>query len=428
MSDARSAILSYRGYLLAILLVILSFNSVDRLALGLVLQAIKTDLRLSDTQLGVLTGIAFALFYSVMGVPIARWADRGNRVTIISLTVAVWSAMVSLSALAMSFTQLMLIRIGVAVGEAGCMPPAHSLIADHFTRSERPKAVALYMLGTPLSALIGYFAAGWLNQWYGWRPMFVILGCPGLVLSAIVWFTLKEPRERLPVEVNLRPAQPSFQEVCTALFHLATFRQLFLCFVVMCFFGYGISLWLPAFFIRTFHLGTGELGAWFTVIYGLGGIAGTYIGGSWASRHAAHNERLQLAAMAAAYVCSALLSGLMYLASSQYIAFVALTGTALIGAATNGPLFAMIQTLVPARMRATAIALIYLFANLIGMGLGPLAAGALSDALKPMLGEQSLRGALLCLCPCYFWGALYLWRARNTVGDDLGNRSEEGRY
>src|SRR6202046_5577488 len=168
--------MTYRRYLLAVLLVIQAFNGVDGLALGLVLQNIKVDLHLSDTQLGFLSGIAFALFYSVMGIPIARWADRGNRVTIISVTATAWSVMVALCGMAASFAQLLLIRVGVAIGEAGCIPPAHSLIADYFGRAERPKAVSVYMLAGSLSTLIGYFVAGWLSEFYGWRTMFILLG------------------------------------------------------------------------------------------------------------------------------------------------------------------------------------------------------------------------------------------------------------
>src|ERR1700675_4252021 len=184
----------YRNYLLAVLLVILIFNSVDRVALGLLLQDIKLDLTLSDTQLGLLTGIAFALFYSLMGIPIARWADRGNRVTIITLTTSLWCAAVALCGLAGSFLELLLIRIAVGVGEAGCVPPAQSLIADYFTRAERPRATAVYMLGVPLSAVIGYFLAGALAVRFGWRMTFVFLGLPGLALAVLAGLTLKEPR------------------------------------------------------------------------------------------------------------------------------------------------------------------------------------------------------------------------------------------
>jgi len=428
-------ITTYKRYLLVVLLTILAFNFVDRLALGLVLQNIKADLRLSDTELGFLSGIAFAMFYSVMGIPIARWADRGDRVKIISLTAALWSVAVALCGMASSFLQLLLIRVGVAVGEAGCIPPANSLIADSFVRAERPRAVAVYMLGGPLSVVIGYFLAGWLNEFYGWRAMFTLLGLPGIGLSALGWFTLREPRrEAVSVEITdgtaatgasssetspLTVTQPSLKEVCGTLSANSTFRHLLLCFSVVTFFGYGILQWQPAFFIRSYGLKTGELGTWFAVIYGLGGMLGTYLGGELAYRYAANNERLQLRAMGFAYASFGIVSALMYLSSNHYIAFALMGLTAVGGAMNNGPLYATIQTLVPQRMRAVSIAVIYLFANLIGMGLGPLAAGALSDALKPLVGEESLRYALLILCPGYLWGGWHAWQAGRTVGRDL---------
>jgi len=432
--------LIYRRYLLAVLLVIQAFNGVDGLALGLVLQNIKLDLHLTDTQLGFLSGIAFALFYSVMGIPIARWADRGNRVTIISLTAAVWSVMVALCGMAANFAQLLLIRVGVAVGEAGCIPPAHSLIADYFGRAERPKAVAIYMLAGSLSTLIGYFVAGWLSEFYGWRAMFILLGLPGLVPAALAWFTLREPRrEKLANSVARRaadgadsgadavvPAQdaPSLQEVLATLWKNRTFRSLLLCLSVMSFFVSGILQWQPAFFVRSFGLKTGELGTWFALIYGSASFIGTYWGGELASRRAARNERLQLRVMAIVIANIGVVSALMYLSSNRLVAFGLLGLGVLGGCAANGPLFAIIQTLVPERMRALSIASIYLFSNLIGAGLGPLAAGVLSDILHPLVGEESLRYALLALCPGYLWSGWYLWRASRTVMRDLESARE----
>lgn len=417
----------YKHYLITVLLVIFAFNYVDRLALGLMLQDIKVDLQLTDTQLGFLSGMAFALFYSIMGIPIARWADRGNRVTIISVTIALWSAAVAMCGMATSFVQLLLIRIGVAVGEAGCTPPAHSLIADHFSRAERPRAVARYMVGAPVSLLIGYFVAGWLNEFYGWRTTFIILGMPGLGLAVLAWLTLREPRrEKLeaakanPIaRKESTPHQPSIIEVYKLLWANKTFRHLMFCVSVMYFFSYGIGQWKAAFFIRSYGLQTGELGTWFALIYGVCGILGTYWGGEWASRRAAHNEHLQLRVMALVYCSFAIVSTFIYLAPSYHLAF-ALMGVAAIGGGIiNGPLFATIQTLVPEHMRAMSIALIYLFANLIGMGLGPLAAGALSDAFRPWAGDESLRYSLLVLCPGYLWAGWHLWCASKTVSRDL---------
>jgi MFS family permease len=404
-----------------VLLLILAFNYVDRLALGLLLQNIKTDLSLSDTQLGLLTGIAFALFYSVMGVPIARWADRGNRVTIISVTVALWSAAVALCGAASTFTQLLLIRVGVAVGEAGCIPPAHSLIADYFTRAERPRAVARYMLGVPLSAVIGYFLAGWLNEFYGWRITFVMLGLPGLVLALLARLTLKDPRRqrRVPDAVPSPATQPSLREVGVTLWRNVTFRHLLIGYSVVSFFSYGISKWQPSFFIRSFGLDTGELGTWFAFIYGAGSMTGMYLGGELASRRAANNETLQLKCIAAVYFLFGFVMASAYLSSTPALAFAFLGFAAIGSAATVGPLFATIQTLVPERMRAMAIATVYLFANLIGMGLGPLMVGMLSDAFRPWAGEQSLRYALVVLCPGYTVAAFHLWRASRSVAKDL---------
>jgi MFS family permease len=419
----------YRNYLLTVLLVLQAFNGVDAIALGLVLQNIKLDLSLSDTQLGLLSGIAFALFYSVMGMPIARWADRGNRVAIISLTAGLWSIMMALCGKATNFTQLLLIRAGLAVGESGCMPPAQSLIADYFSRSERPRALAVFLLGGSVSTLIGYFLAGWLSELYGWRMMFLMLGLPGLVPAILAWLTLKEPRRRMQTTspgIESRghaviPAsyQPSIRHVCTTLLTKRTFRHIILCFSVMTFFGSGILQWQPAFLIRSYGLKTGELGTWFAVIYGFGSMLGTYVGGELASRLATNNERLQLRATALVYSCFSIISALIYIVPNYHLAFALMALAAVAGSAANGPLFATIQAIVPDRMRAVAIATIYLFANLIGWGIGPLAAGALSDLLRPWAGEESLRYALLALCPGYFWGGWHLWQASKSVNGDL---------
>lgn len=427
---------AYKRYLLNVLLLILTFNYLDRSVLALALQTIKLDLHLSDTELGFLSGIAFALFYAVMGIPIARWADRGNRVTIIGITTALWSVMVALCGMAGNFLQLLLIRIGVAVGEAGCVPPAHSLIADYFTRAERPRAVAIYMLGSPVSVVVGYFLAGWLNEFYGWRATFIMMGLPGVGLATLAWLSLREPRlgksarntlKTTPASTSLAqpetetswPVHATLREVRKSLWANRTYRHLLICFSVLSFFSQGIWQWQPAYFVRSYGLKTGELGTWFAVSVGLTGIVGMLVGGEMASRAAAHNERLQLKAMAVAFAGFGALSAGVYLSPNQYVAF-GFVGLAAMGVTTAiGPLFGTLQTVVPQHMRAMSIAVIYLFANLIGMGLGPLAAGALSDALRPWVGDDSLREALLILCPGCFWAAWHGWQASKTVSWDL---------
>lgn len=413
---------AYRSYLLTLLVLILAFNFIDRLALGIVLQDIKVDLELSDTQLGLFTGIAFAIFYAVMGIPIARWADRGNRITIISLTTAVWSVAVALCGAAGSFVQLMLVRIGVAVGEAGCQPPALSLLSDYFNRAERPRAISLYNLGWPVALVAGYLAAGWLNELYGWRATFVIVGVPGLLLALLARFTLKEPRLTRSTPEQSFPSsasQPALREVLALMWSNAAYRHLLLCLALSHFFTYGIQQWQPAFFVRSHGMTTGELGTWLAVVYGGGGLLGTYVGGELAARYAENNERLQLLALAVLYVAFGVLTVAVYMSPGYAVALVALGLSAISGAATNGPIFAATQTLMPPRMRALSIAVALFFCNLIGMGFGPLAAGALSDALQPMFHDDSLRYALVAFCPGFLWCAWHLWQASKTVADDV---------
>lgn len=420
--------------MLLVLMLVNGFTSIDFSALGLALQSIKVDLHLSDTQLGFLTGMAFALFYSVMGVPLARWADRGNRVTLIAMCTALYGGAVALCGAAGSFLQLMTIRIGVAVGEAGCLPATNSLLADYFTRAERPRAVAISLLGAPISVLVGYFLVGWLNQVYGWRLTFALVGAPGLLLAAIIALTLKDPRADRSSNDSLNatgrksalvgrtlptPVQPSLKEVGRTLWSKRTFRHLLYGFSALSFFGGGIAQWQPAFLIRSFGLSTGALGTWLTLIYGLGGFFGTWWSGRWASRHAASNERRQLKAIALGCSVAGATSAMLYLSPNQYYAFGFMAITAVGFSMVTAPLFATLQTLVPQGMRAVSLALIYLFSNLIGMGFGPLTVGTLSDLLRPFVGEESLRYALLAMTPGYLWAGWHLWLARKTVANDI---------
>lgn len=427
-SPAVAATPLYKNYMLILLMVILAFNYVDRLALGLVLQDIKASYDLSDTQLGLLSGLAFSLFYSVMGIPIARWADRGNRKAIITITTALWSVAVAVCGFVTSFPQLLAARVGVAVGEAGCMPPANSLIADYFSRAERPRALGIYMLGSSLSMLVGYLLAGWLNEKYGWRVMFQILAIPGLLLALIAWLTLREPRANsrktaragmsaTPAAVAM-PAY-SLREVFVTLWRNDSFRCLWLTFSIMSFFSHGVVQWQPSYFVRSFGMRTDELGVWLTLIYGVGGTIGSYVGGALATRYAANNEALQLRATGWLYAGYGVGMAGVFLCQNVYAAIALNTACVLAASLVTGPLFGTIQSVVPERMRAMSITLIYLFANLVGMGIGPLATGALSDFFAQWVGADSLRYALLTLCPVAIWGSWYLLTAAKTVERDI---------
>ena len=409
--------LAYKHYMLGLLTVVGAFNYLDRGVLSLIMEPIKQDFQLSDSQLGLLTGFAFALFYALAGIPIARWADRGNRNTVVFVTTALWSAMVALSGVVGNFTQLLLVRIGVAVGEAGCLPPAQSLIADHFDRSERPHAMAIYWLCSPISMLMAYLGGGWLVEFVGWRITFMVIGVPGILLAILVKFTLREPR--LKQKATRVVEHPPFKKVLNTLWQQHSFRHIVMAFCVSYFFGAGIAVWMPTFFIRSYGMETGELGTWLALVYGVTGLFGTYLGGVLVNRYAACKEALQMRAVALVFILSGLLSVMVYLSSNKYIALALLAMIGIIGALSNGSVFSAIQSLVNDRMRSVAIALLFLLANLIGLGLGPIAAGVLSDLLTPMFAQESLRYSLMVLSPGYLWVAYYYWKASNTIEADI---------
>jgi MFS transporter, Spinster family, sphingosine-1-phosphate transporter len=280
-----------------------------------------------------------------------------------------------------------------------------------------------------------------LNQLYGWRVTFIFIGLPGLVLAALAWFTLQEPRHRKQASqvsvpacsspeafcvdasslgaTALRQPQASFKEVCFTLWANRAFRHLLFASSVMYFFGYGIWQWMPAFLIRSHRLQTGEIGTWFAIILGAGGLLGTYWGGELASRYASNNERLQLRVMSGVVASLGFICPFIFLTHNHYLAFAIMGFATVVWRTTDGPLVATMQTLVPSQMRATSIAVVFLFANLIGMGIGPLMTGVLSDAFRPWAGNESLRYALMAMSPGYLWCGWHAWRASQTVTRDL---------
>jgi predicted MFS family arabinose efflux permease len=416
----------YRSRMLTLLAVVYALLFADRIFVPLLIEDIKRDMQLTDTQVGFLTGMAFALFYSTLGIPIARWADRGNRITIISLATALWSAMMMCGGLAATYVQLLLARIGAAVGEAGCVPPAQSLIADYYERKERARAMSLYMVGGQAAILLGSVAVGWLNQRYGWRVAFWVLGAPGVLLALLVRFGLHEPRLRAAAPQQSAGEPAGYLAEFKILWRQRAYRHLTTGITIVTLFGFGIGQWMPPFLIRTYDVDTAQLGWWYALIWGVGGMVGTYAGGHLVSRYIADDEPLQLKAMAVLMVGFIPLYLGVYLIHSIPVVLSLMVVGALFYTATTAPGFALIQQVVPAHMRAMAIAVMLLLSNLIGMGLGPVAVGVLSDYLAPRLGEGSLRMALVIWTPGYLWAAFHLLRARRYVrGDIESSRAQE---
>ena len=269
----------YRQYVLGILLVVYVFNFIDRQILSILLEPIRQDLKLSDTQLGFLSGVAFAIFYATMGIPIARLADRTSRVNVIAWSLTAWSVMTAICGPAMNFWQLMLGRIGVAVGEAGASPASHSLISDYFVPETRASAMGIYAMGVPIGTLIGLLAGGWLVHFFDWRTAFIMVGLPGVLMAIIVRMTVKEP-PRGNSEAIMKEQEPvPLKEAIAFLWARPSFRHVVLAVAFHAFVSYGYNGWLPAFFARSYGMGSAEIGSWLAPLIGVFAGLGTFSGG-----------------------------------------------------------------------------------------------------------------------------------------------------
>lgn len=386
--------------------------------MGLLLEPIKKDLQLSDTQLGFLTGIAFGLFYALLGVPIARWADRGNRVTITSMAIALWGATVMSCLFVTNFVQLAGARVAAAMGEAGCMPPTYSLVGDYFPRSaERTRAMAIYMLASPLSSVVGYIGGGWIGQRYGWRIAFFVAGIPALLVAVAVKATVREPRAQ--VHEKQKVQRQRLIAVVNTLWERRSTRHLSAAIILLLTMGLGLGPWYAAFMIRNHSMDTAGLGVWFGVIFGVCGTIGILLGGYVASRWYALDDRGQMRLSAFVVASQVPCYVLFLLVPSKLCALIALAPLIMQFNFILAPAFALMQRLVGNDMRATAIAVVMLLANLVGMGIGPQVVGILSDLLRPFSGNNSLRYAMLVMSLISLWAAKHFWLVGETVKTDL---------
>jgi MFS family permease len=423
----------YRRYVLIVLMVTYAFNMLDRQIVTILAEPIKRDLHLADWQLGAVTGLAFALFYTVLGIPVARLADRANRVTIIAGALAIWSAFTIACGFARSFPALLLMRIGVATGEAGCTPPAHSLITEYAPKEKRASALAFYSLGIPLGSLLGLAMGGLLADSLGWRTAFVLAGAPGLLLAVVVALTIKEPRRSVAgigaptPTLSLRAAMAELRAKRS--FWLVAAAGGFSSFVF-----YGHSAFYGSFFLRTHgealgRLGEqtglgpiGFLGVTLGLLVGVGAGLGTWFGGFLADRAARSNVAGYARIPALATLVGAPAFALVMAPSSLELALALVLPAVLANGLTFGPAFAAVQTVARPEVRATAAAVLLFLVNIIGLGLGPLAIGALSDLLARQLGpEAGLRWSMALLASVMLIAAaLFGLAARSLRQDEAG--------
>jgi MFS family permease len=410
---------AYARYVLGVLFAVYVVNFIDRQILAILLEPIKADLGVSDTAMGFLTGIAFALFYTVAGIPIARLADRSTRRTVIAVGLAVWSGMTVLSGLARSFGQLALARIGVGIGEAACTPPAHSLLADYFPPHRRGTALAVYGMGIHVGILFGFLVGGWMNALFGWRQALFVVGAPGLLLAVVVRLTVREPVRGAADGVIVGPEAVPFQAAMREVRSLHSLLHMTLGAGLHSFAGYALAGWGPAFLARVHHMGSAEIGTWLGLITGFGGAAGAILGGVLSDRLGRRDARwtLWVPAIASTIEVPLLLASL--LASSATMALVMLVPAVLAGAVWLGPIFAASQNLARPAMRAFTSAIMIFVVNLIGLGLGPQAVGVLNDVLGPRFGPEAIRYSLCLVGLTNLWAAAHFARAARTFRADL---------
>ncbi len=408
----------YRWYVLGVLMIVYAFSFMDRQIVSILLEDLRLEFDLSDTQLGLLSGIAFALFYATLGVPIARLADRSNRVRIVSIAITVWSAMTAVCGLAGSFWHLFLARIGVGVGEAGGGPPSHSLVSDYFDPTERSVAMSIYSMGPTVGTFIGLAAGGWVAQEYGWRWAFAVVGLPGILLAVLLYTTVKEP-VRGALDNAVKPAQRlGFNATVRELVKNRLWLWNMLGHTSAIFVGYGFSSWKPALYLRQFDLSQAEVGTLIGTMALLVGVPGLLVGGLIGDRLIARSRKLAVRCIAYAQllVVPLYVLGLM---ADGWLAATALLGLGLVFYQLGyGTSISIGLSAVNPHQRALAASFGFLIANLLGLGLGPLLVGAISDAAESSFGIRSLAFALgVCLIAMVISFVCY-WIASNAIKDE----------
>ncbi len=409
---------NYRRYVLVLLTLVYALNFIDRQILVILQESIKADMGLSDTQLGLLTGFAFAIFYVSVGIPIARWADVGNRKNIIALAITVWSGMTALSGLTQNFFQLLLARIGVGVGEAGGSPPAHSIISDYYPPEKRGTALSFYSTGVYVGILLGFLIGGWINHTFGWRMAFFVVGVPGFLIALLVKFTIREP-VRGAMDKNAQVGTTTFKETLNTMLQLRSFRFFAVGAGLAAFTSYGIGNFMPSFLIRSYGFDSLQVGSSLALITGIGGALGTFLGGYFADKFGANDQRWYLWVSAIPVMLSVPGMWLAVFSQSSSLTLAFLFIATMSGAFYLGPTIAITHTLLSPIMRAMGSAVLFLVLNLIGLGMGPLFVGIVSDLLAPSLGTESLRYALAITAFVGFLSAACYLIAARRLPEDL---------
>jgi len=419
-------VLRRRWYVLATLALVYALNIADRFVMSTLIEPIKAELQLSDSAVAFLTGVALAVFYVCAGLPLATLADRTNRRNMVAAALGTWSIMTAACGLAQSYWQLLLCRLGVGVGEAGGTPPSHSLISDCFPWRERAFALSVFAVGASAGSMLGS-SAGYISDAWGWRSALMVLGLPGVVCALTILATVREPqRGRLDAA-----APSSLKSSLLDTWHFARTQRALLHSwaggTVFTLWAWGLMWWTPSYLVRSHHMTLGAAGGALSLMHGLGGTAVLLLTSILMTRLARLDARAVPLFLVGAICVGTIPSVIAYSTSSTTLALGMLWIFIPMSYANFGPTFALVQNLVPARMRAQASALLLFFANLANLVVAPQVIGAASDALVTHYGVESLRVALMPLTLTGLWSAYHYWAATRSLRSDLlraGNVSE----
>lgn len=399
----------YRRWVLGLLVAVYTCNFIDRTIIAYLAPAIRADLKLDAAEIGWLQGPAFAVLYAVLGIPIARLAERWNRVSIITACLVAWSAFTALCGMARSFMTLFLFRVGVGIGEAGCSPPAHSVLSDYYEPQRRSSALAVYSFGIPLGTMLGAIFGGWIAQHFSWRAAFVMVGLPGALLALIVKLAVREPARgamepaaalpELTEDVTVETRAPSLGTVAAMLFKRRSWIHMAIGVMLVSFAGYGAGAFAPQYFTSQFGLPLATVGLLFGLIGGVSSGAGTLVGGFLTDRLGRDDGRWYALVPAIGLLVATPIYLLAYTRDDWRFAAFLLLVPGVFHYTYLGPTFAATHNLVAPRMRATATAILFLILNLFALGGGPVFTGIVTDLFSQHAFAAHAAGAFKAVCP-----------------------------
>ena len=418
--EAPPVVARDRWYVLAVMTIVYALNIADRFSISTLIEPIRLELKLTDSGIAFLTGVALAIFYVTVGIPIASLADRANRRNILAVALALWSGMTALCGVAQNYWQLLLARFGVGVGEAGGTPPSTSILADKFPPSQRPMALSIFAIGASLGAWLGSSVAGSVSDRYGWRAAFLVLGIPGVVFALIVWLTVREPPRGVFDRHDRNLDSASFKDTLRFIQSQRSAFHLMAGGTIATLWSWGLMWWTPTFLVRSHSLSVAQAGELLGPMHLIAGT-GCIIIASWLmSLRAAKDPRYVARLLAWVVAITTIPSILVYWVQST--AAVTLWLWIFVPAVYFyiGPILGLLQNSMPGSMRARACAIFLFTANVANLVIAPQAIGWLSDAFAnhSSAGIESLRWAMLILAPTGFWGAWHLWAAGRTIRED----------